>query len=50
MPVAPALILWDIDRTLLSIGPVSREIYSVTDYLLCEPATDTSRRVLADGR
>lgn len=29
MPVAPALILWDVDRTLVSIGPVSREIYAV---------------------
>lgn len=25
----PALILWDIDRTLLTIGGISREIYEI---------------------
>ncbi|WP_250284249.1 MULTISPECIES: haloacid dehalogenase-like hydrolase [unclassified Frankia] len=44
----PALILWDIDRTLVTIGPVSREIYArafqfVTGRPLRELADMTGR-------
>ncbi|MGH2598936.1 MAG: HAD family hydrolase [Dehalococcoidia bacterium] len=44
----PALVLWDIDKTLVDIGPVSRDIYAraflgVIKQPLQEPADMTGR-------
>ncbi len=56
MTATPALLLWDIDRTLVTIGPVSREIYAVAFELvtgrplgeLADMTGRTERAILLD--
>jgi phosphoglycolate phosphatase len=53
---SPALLLWDIDRTLVNVGPVSREIYAVAFQLvtgkplgaLADMTGRTERAILID--
>ncbi|WP_347402968.1 hypothetical protein [Protofrankia symbiont of Coriaria ruscifolia] len=56
MTATPALLLWDIDRTLVNIGPVSREIYAVAFQIvtgkplgeLADMTGRTERAILLD--